>query len=103
MSGTSGNDDRKIQGDITPDGYSSVPRARLRGGGIELLHEKSLSVTSVTDEATNTIASKSLSACVTCGSKTLRLIIICRLIPFQKRGPKHSDFVMEFSNLIERF
>ena len=98
-----GNDDRKIKGDITPDGYKliSIPRVGRRGGGIALLYKKTLSVTSVTDETTT--AFESLSVCVISGSKTLRLVIIYRLIPYQKRGPKRSDFFMEFSNLIDKF
>ena len=88
-----GDEDKKVKGDMTPNGYKlcSIPRRGRRGGGVALLHKVTLTITDVTDESTR--AFESLSACISSGSKTLRLVILYRLIPNKKNGLTRADFL----------
>jgi hypothetical protein len=99
----SDDEDKKVMGDITPSGYKlySIPRKGRRGGGVALLYKETIDVSDICDETVPSF--ESLSAAVTTEIGVIRLVVIYRLIPNSKHGPKCGDFFNDFAELVDKY
>ena len=87
---------------LVPNGYQfiSVPRPKGRGGGVAVLCKDQYHMT----QDHGNISKKSfeyMAVKVTAASYTFRIIVIYRVNPSKKNKLSKSDFIEEFSDLLE--
>ncbi len=90
--------------DITPSGYKLVhtPRTGRKGGGVALLYKSGLmlSVLKLTDEQPSSF--EYIMTDFTHSARHIRVIVLYRPPSSQKRRAPFSDFIREFSALLDQ-
>lgn len=97
--------DSVAAGNITPAGFSliSVPREHRRGGGVALLHKSSLHV-KAQGFGHDKPRSFEITECdLSYDNATLKLAIVYRPPPSSKNRSSFSDFIQEFSSLLDKY
>ena len=93
--------EKKICGDIVPAGFDilCVNRVRRRGGGVALIHQKTIALSEFKNITTSTF--EGLSVCLTSQAVTIRVLLICRLIPSRINKLSPIDFHADFQDLFD--
>ena len=98
------DDDSLAAANITPAGYNliHVPRKHRRGGGVGLLYKSCLSVT--TTKGQDQLESFEVVECdFTHDNVVVKVVTIYRPPPSRKNNAKFSDFIQEFSSLLNKY
>ena len=94
--------EKKICGDILPAGFDivCVNRGRRRGGGVALIHQKTIALSEFKNITTSTF--EGLSVCLTSQAVTIRVLLIYRLIPSRINKLSPIDFHADFQDLFDQ-
>jgi exonuclease III len=94
--------DQRIIGELTPPGYifHHVPRLNRKGGGVAVLCKDTFKIH--VNSAFSASSFECIDVSVTAISVTIKMIVIYRIPPNSKNGLKRSEFIAEFTNLLEK-